>query len=199
MREWNSGYRALRTPNKNRDSEKAKSLVDRLRDSWQHMLRDRATRSLTYNDEQFHVLEKVKIAETGKRLKTLLNDGVRQAVEQEAECLADWYKKAQTIFLQTQFLTKDVGAYVDALYELREQLKQHREDLKEEISTDGEVSKTIAGKSIPTMTSTATTTIPIVGGGGAGGDGGDGSDGKGLSARQNQYKVMCFMVSWKGN
>ncbi|XP_040164449.1 inhibitor of nuclear factor kappa-B kinase subunit epsilon [Anopheles arabiensis] len=194
VREWNSGYRALRTPNKNRDSEKAKSLVDRLRDSWQHMLRDRATRSLTYNDEQFHVLEKVKIAETGKRLKTLLNDGVRQAVEQEAECLADWYKKAQTIFLQTQFLTKDVGAYVDALYELREQLKQHREDLKEEISTDGEVSKTIAGKSIPTMTSTATTTIPIVGGGGGGGgDGGDGSDGKGLSARQNQYKVMCFM------
>ncbi|XP_049288700.1 serine/threonine-protein kinase TBK1 [Anopheles funestus] len=185
VREWNSGYRALRTPNKNRDSEKAKSLVNRLRDSWQHMLRDRATRSLTYNDEQFHVLEKVKIAETGKRLKTLLNDGVRQAVEQEAECLADWYKKAQTIFLQTQFLMKDVGAYVDALYDLREQLKQHREDLKEEISTDGEVSKTIAGKSMPSTTSTATTTIPIVGDV-------DGSD-KGLTARQNQYKVMCFM------
>uniref|UniRef100_A0A182NLJ5 Protein kinase domain-containing protein n=1 Tax=Anopheles dirus TaxID=7168 RepID=A0A182NLJ5_9DIPT len=185
VREWNSGYRALRTPNKNRDSEKAKSLVDRLRDSWQHMLRDRATRSLTYNDEQFHVLEKVKIAETGKRLKSLLNDAVRQAVEQEAECLADWYKKAQTIFLQTQFLMKDVGAYVDALYDIREQLKQHREDLKEEISTDGEVSKTIAGKAIPNATATTTvttgtTTIPMVG---------DGDNG----VRQNQYKLMCFM------
>ncbi|XP_053674907.1 inhibitor of nuclear factor kappa-B kinase subunit epsilon [Anopheles nili] len=190
VREWNSGYRALRTPNKNRDSEKAKSLVDRLRDSWQHMLRDRATRSLTYNDEQFHVLEKVKIAETGKRLKSLLNEGVRLAVEQEAECLADWYKKAQTIFLQTQFLMKDVSAYVDALYDIREQLKQHREDLKEEITTDGEVSTTIAGKPIPSTAST----IPMVGGeGDAGVHGGE----KGVTALQNQYNLMCFMNMYK--
>uniref|UniRef100_A0A182JKV7 Uncharacterized protein n=1 Tax=Anopheles atroparvus TaxID=41427 RepID=A0A182JKV7_ANOAO len=182
VREWNSGYRALRTPNKNRDSEKAKSLVDRLRDSWQHMLRDRATRALTYNDEQFHVLEKVKIAETGKRLKALLNDAVRQAVEQEAECLADWYKKAQTIFLQTQFLMKDVGAYVDAMYDARDQLKQHREDLKEEISTDGEVSTTIAANKpmVPP-------TIPSVG------EGAPSVGEKGTSTRHNQYKLLCFM------
>ncbi|XP_050081939.1 inhibitor of nuclear factor kappa-B kinase subunit epsilon [Anopheles aquasalis] len=182
VREWNSGYRALRTPNKNRDSEKSKSLVDRLRDSWQHLLRDRATRSLTYNDEQFHVLEKVKITETGKRLKALLNDNVRQAIEQEAECLADWYKKAQTIFLQAKFLHNDVGAYLDGFYDLRDQLLQHREDLKEDLSTDGEVSSTIASKPLPAPSpalppkdATDHTTTE-----------------NGQMARKTQYRLLCY-------
>ncbi|KAL1396039.1 hypothetical protein pipiens_010802 [Culex pipiens pipiens] len=140
-REWTSAYRDLRSPNKNRVNEKSKYLVDRLRDSWQHLLRDRATRSLTYNDEQFHALEKIKITETGKRIKTLLNEDVRPAVELEAECLADWYKKAQTIFLQTQFLHKDVSSHEETLYDIRDRLVQIKEDLKEDIKNDGEVSK----------------------------------------------------------
>ncbi|XP_062547300.1 serine/threonine-protein kinase TBK1 [Armigeres subalbatus] len=140
-REWITAYRDLRSPNKNRVNEKAKYLVDRLRDSWQHLLRDRATRSLTYNDEQFHALEKIKITETGKRVKTLLNEDVRPAVELEAECLADWYKKAQTIFLQTQFLLKDVSSHEETLYDVRVRLVQMKEDLKEDIKNDSEVSK----------------------------------------------------------
>lgn len=140
-RDWITAYRDLRSPNKHRVNEKAKYLVDRLRDSWQHLLRDRATRSLTYNDEQFHALEKIKITETGKRVKTLLNDDVRPAVELEAECLADWYKKAQTIFLQTQFLHKDVRSHEGKLYDIRDRLVQIKEDLKEDIKNDGEVSK----------------------------------------------------------
>lgn len=48
-------------PSQTRDSFRAKYLVERLRDSWQHLLRDRATRTLTYNDEQFHALEKIKV------------------------------------------------------------------------------------------------------------------------------------------
>lgn len=59
-REWNTSSRDIKGPSKNYSNEKAKHLVERLRDSWQHLLRDRATRSLTYNDEQFHALEKVK-------------------------------------------------------------------------------------------------------------------------------------------
>lgn len=35
--------------------------INVFQDSWQHLLRDRATRSLTYNDEQFHALEKIKV------------------------------------------------------------------------------------------------------------------------------------------
>lgn len=58
-REWNASLRDIQGPSKNYSNERGKHLVERLRDSWQHLLRDRATRSLTYNDEQFHALEKV--------------------------------------------------------------------------------------------------------------------------------------------
>lgn len=58
-REWKTSSREIKNPSNNFSNEKAKHLVERLRDSWQHLLRDRATRSLTYNDEQFHALEKV--------------------------------------------------------------------------------------------------------------------------------------------
>lgn len=58
-REWKTSSREIKNPSANFSNEKAKHQVERLRDSWQHLLRDRATRSLTYNDEQFHALEKV--------------------------------------------------------------------------------------------------------------------------------------------
>lgn len=91
-REWNTSSREVQNPSKHYANERAKHLVERLRDSWQHLLRDRATRSLTYNDEQFHTLEKIKIAETGRRVKALLNENVKPAIVLEAEYLADWYK-----------------------------------------------------------------------------------------------------------
>lgn len=98
MREWTTSSRDVQNPSKNYANERGKYLVERLRDSWQHLLRDRATRSLTYNDEQFHTLEKIKIAETGRRIKTLLNEIVKPAILLEAEYLADWYKMVR-IFL----------------------------------------------------------------------------------------------------
>lgn len=100
--EWKQAIRDKRCPCQTRSNARAKHLIDRLRDSWQHLLRDRATRSLTYNDEQFHALEKIKVAETGKRIKALLNDDVKIVVEQIAECLADWYKRAQTIYVKVR-------------------------------------------------------------------------------------------------
>lgn len=60
-REWQSATRTFKCPYNNRAPARIKTLVERLRDSWQHLLRDRATRSLTYNDEQFHVLEIIKV------------------------------------------------------------------------------------------------------------------------------------------
>ena len=59
--EWNCGTREFNCPWKSKASQRSATLVDRLRDGWQHLLRDRATRSLTYNDEQFHVLERIKV------------------------------------------------------------------------------------------------------------------------------------------
>lgn len=110
-REWSATTRGLPCPAKSHAPARARTLVDRLRDSWQHLLRDRATRSLTYNDEQFHVLERIKVAETGRRLRTLLETECQPAVAQLADCLADWYKMAQTVYLQARILDKDIDAY----------------------------------------------------------------------------------------
>lgn len=60
-RQWQSATHQIKSPNDEQLHGRMKYLVDRLRESWQHLLRDRATRSLTYNDEQFHALEKIKV------------------------------------------------------------------------------------------------------------------------------------------
>uniref|UniRef100_A0A1B0C992 Putative tank binding protein kinase tbk1 n=1 Tax=Lutzomyia longipalpis TaxID=7200 RepID=A0A1B0C992_LUTLO len=121
-RQWLAATRDIKCPCKQRANEKMKHFVDRLRESWQHLLRDRATRSLTYNDEQFHALEKIKITETGKRVKGLLNVEVKPALSLMAECLADWYKMAQTIYLQTAILDKDATQYGDMVEKIRSKL-----------------------------------------------------------------------------
>lgn len=59
--EWEIGTKSVTCPHQARAPARVHTLVDRLRESWQHLLRDRATRSLTYNDEQFHVLERIKV------------------------------------------------------------------------------------------------------------------------------------------
>ena len=57
---------------------------------------------------------------------------VKPAIHLEAECLADWYKMAQTIFLQTQILEKDLTSYDDAIFELKDRLTRIKEELKSE-------------------------------------------------------------------
>lgn len=128
--EWRAITRDINGPSKNRATFRAKHLVERLRDSWQHLLRDRATRSLTYNDEQFHALEKIKITETGKRIKALLTENVRPETYKKAEALADWYKMSQTIYLQTEILQKDVQTYEESIFEIRDRLVHLREEIK---------------------------------------------------------------------
>ncbi|GBP31939.1 hypothetical protein EVAR_18478_1 [Eumeta japonica] len=107
--EWDMAVRGSPCPHEQRLQHKAKTLVERLRESWQHLVRDRATRSLTYNDEQFHVLERITVAETGRRARALLQR-VSPNAHARAAALADWYKVAQTVYLQTQILDKDVAA-----------------------------------------------------------------------------------------
>lgn len=62
-----------------------------MRDSWQHLVRDRAARSLTYNDEQFHALERVKVTEAGRAAKALLDKECLPGASAMAEVLEDWY------------------------------------------------------------------------------------------------------------
>lgn len=83
-------------------------------------------------DSKILFTSQIKVAETGKRVKALLNDMVKPAIHLEAECLADWYKMAQTIFLQTQILEKDLVTYEDSIYELKDRLTRIKEELKSE-------------------------------------------------------------------
>ncbi|XP_066591995.1 inhibitor of nuclear factor kappa-B kinase subunit epsilon [Prorops nasuta] len=129
--EWDSSIRGLWCPWITKTSQRAATLVDRLRDGWQHLLRDRATRNLTYNDEQFHVLERIKVTETGRRIKSLLELECMPAIIQRSECLADWYKMAQTVFLQTQILDKDVENYEHVLETYSYRLSQESQERHE--------------------------------------------------------------------
>lgn len=123
-REWKSLMSGKRCPCKDRSSFKAKYLVEKIRDSWQHLLRDRATRTLTYNDEQFHALEKIKVDRYGKQIKTLYAEDVKESLVQIADYLADWYKLAQTFYLKTQILTKDTRDCDKKLYSIREDITE---------------------------------------------------------------------------
>lgn len=92
---------------------RATTYVTKLKESWQHLLRDRASRTLTYNDEQFHILEKIKMTETIRVLVAVLVSECQPGVTSRTEALADWYKMASTIYLQTEILYKDLSVYQD--------------------------------------------------------------------------------------
>ena len=93
--------------------QRATTYVTKLKESWQHLLRDRASRTLTYNDEQFHILEKIKMTETIRILVALLVNECTPSITSRTEALADWYKMAGTIYLQTEILFKDLSVYQD--------------------------------------------------------------------------------------
>ncbi|XP_074094737.1 I-kappaB kinase epsilon [Cotesia typhae] len=133
--EWESTTRQLTCPWKTKASQRASTLVDRLRDGWQHLLRDRATRTLTYNDEQFHVLERIKVTETGRRLKMLLETECIPAIVQRSESLADWYKMVQTIYLQSQILDKDLRTYNNSLESFACRMSQESNERYETLSS----------------------------------------------------------------
>ncbi|TRY61517.1 hypothetical protein TCAL_11508 [Tigriopus californicus] len=113
IREWKEVTREIN--NISPCAIKGKTYVGKLKESWQHLLRDRASRTLTYNDEQFHILEKIKMQETIRILADLLQKECQPVVNQLTEVLADWFKMAQTTFLQTEILHKDITKYEDEI------------------------------------------------------------------------------------
>uniref|UniRef100_A0A1B6HB38 Protein kinase domain-containing protein n=1 Tax=Homalodisca liturata TaxID=320908 RepID=A0A1B6HB38_9HEMI len=109
--EWSNLVRDKECLTKTRAAARSRTYIERLRESWQHLLRDRATRPLTFNDQQFHVLEKIKITEVGRTLRSLLESEVIPSITQLADCLADWYKMAQTVYVKARILDKDVDLF----------------------------------------------------------------------------------------
>lgn len=90
-----------------RSNQRANTLFEGLLNSWKKLIQDKEKESLTYEEAQFNSLEKNKINENVKRLKLLLNDNVEPAVKQMYNYFADWYKKAQVVYVQLQILNKD--------------------------------------------------------------------------------------------
>ena len=125
-REWQDLTRDL--ANIDTSAIKARTYVAKMKESWQHLLRDRASRTLTYNDEQFHILEKIKMQETIRILMELLQTGVQPVIHQLTDVLADWYKLAQTTFLQTEILHKDIGMFSDEVENFGVTLKAAQEN-----------------------------------------------------------------------
>ncbi|XP_018575342.1 serine/threonine-protein kinase TBK1 [Anoplophora glabripennis] len=136
--QWDSISRDLKCPFKTLAPARAKTQVEHLRESWQHLVRDRATRSLSYNDEQFHILERIKITQTINKIKTLLEKEVFPQYEQLAENFGDWYKMAQNIHLKTNILISDVEKYDGKLRDFEEELTIDNVDYTEHIKNNFE-------------------------------------------------------------
>lgn len=59
----------------------------------------------------------LQIKETAQRTRNLLENEVYPAVSQLAECLADWYKMAQTVYQQSEILDSEIDNYEAKLHE----------------------------------------------------------------------------------
>lgn len=146
--QWDTISRDLTCPYKTLAPARAKTQVEHLRDSWQHLVRDRATRTLSYNDEQFHILERIKITQTINRLKALLEKEVFPQYEQMAENFGDWYKMAQNIHLKMEILLTDVTDYDHKLIDFEEELTIENVDYTEYVKNNFDhEKKTIPKKS----------------------------------------------------
>lgn len=68
--------------------------------------------------------------ETGRRIKNLLDNEILPAVNQTTDCLADWYKMAHTVFLQTRILEKDISEYEQNLTKFISRLSLENSNLE---------------------------------------------------------------------
>ncbi|XP_060536059.1 serine/threonine-protein kinase TBK1 [Cylas formicarius] len=141
--QWDSMSRELKCPFNTLAPARAKSQVEHLRDSWQHLVRDRATRTLSYNDEQFHILERIKITQTINRLKNLLEKEVFPQYELLSENFGDWYKMAQNIHLKSEILASDVDKYESKLKMFEEKLTIENVDYTDHLKNNYESTKKI--------------------------------------------------------
>jgi len=104
-----------------------------------------------------HIIVK-QVTETGRRLKALLETECIPSMTQRSECVADWYKMAQTVFLQTQILDKDIDSYERVLesfsYRLSQESKERNENLLHSLDRLPGKSKTIEKTSVPMQENT---------------------------------------------
>lgn len=73
----------------------------------------------------------LQVTETGRRMKSLVESECIPSISQRCDCLGDWYKIAQTVFLQSQILDKDIDNYERTLESFYYQLSQEHKERQE--------------------------------------------------------------------
>uniref|UniRef100_A0A1B6MIR5 Protein kinase domain-containing protein n=1 Tax=Graphocephala atropunctata TaxID=36148 RepID=A0A1B6MIR5_9HEMI len=112
---WSSLVSDKECLSKTRAAERSRTYIEQLRDSWQHLLRDRATCVLTVDDKEFHKLEKIKIIKVGRTLRTLLESEVVPSITKLADCLADWYNLAHSVYVKARILDNEMDLLQEQL------------------------------------------------------------------------------------
>nr|XP_037271019.1 serine/threonine-protein kinase TBK1-like isoform X1 [Rhipicephalus microplus]XP_037271020.1 serine/threonine-protein kinase TBK1-like isoform X1 [Rhipicephalus microplus] len=112
-KEWESLCSAV--PNLQGCSETATTYVQKIRESWQALAKDKAQRELSFHEKQFHILEKNKIRQTCQKLLSLLQDRCLQACHKMAQALETWAKDALEIWAQSRRLDTELDSCLDML------------------------------------------------------------------------------------
>lgn len=87
-----------------------------------------------------------QMTETGKRIKSLLNTEIKPSVLMFIDCLADWYKISQTIYLQTDILENDLTDQEDLLEKVRSKLFILKEDVRGYVSRSDDGDEETSGR-----------------------------------------------------
>ncbi|XP_003743253.2 serine/threonine-protein kinase TBK1 [Galendromus occidentalis] len=91
----------------------AATYVNKIRENWQALARDKVAKTLSYHDEQFHVLEKHKMAQISARLMALLQEQSVLFTSRLAQKLQSWYREAVVLHRQTQQIVLALGSFGD--------------------------------------------------------------------------------------
>ncbi|XP_022709805.1 serine/threonine-protein kinase TBK1-like isoform X2 [Varroa jacobsoni] len=94
--------------------ETAATYVNKIRENWQALARDKMAKTLSYHDEQFHVLEKHKMQQTSVRLMSLLQDRSLTTTTRLAQAFHTWYREALPYLRQATQLGLVVESFGNA-------------------------------------------------------------------------------------
>ncbi|KAI1285307.1 Serine/threonine-protein kinase TBK1 [Halotydeus destructor] len=109
---------------------KSKYHCQKIKESWQTLHKDKASRILSVNEEQLHQLEKIKIENNCKKLTKLLFTICYPSLGEVTEKLEDWYTGAQVAIVQSDCLFKELAIFMSDCDQLQQCLNQVKEDEK---------------------------------------------------------------------
>lgn len=94
---------------------RATTYVQTLKSCWQHLARNRNSRGLSYSDEQFHMLEKLKARETKQKLVRLHQEECQATLRDAIHHFGQWLSTAQKALLHAKILKSDLEKFVEML------------------------------------------------------------------------------------